>query len=108
MTTSRKLACFCLAAAWSAGSPCFGATDARSIWEIVSELRRLYDSSEPSVDVPPDVSRTLTALKHRLRGLLVETLGAPDTVAAGWKYKPGRIDGQAVKVSLPVSVTFEP
>jgi hypothetical protein len=53
----------------------------RSIREIVSELRRFHDESHDGVNGPlsPAVVRNLTALKHGLRDVIVETVAAQNT-----------------------------
>lgn len=70
----------------------FASQSGRSIRQIVSELRRYQSTSGDEVDVPPVVSENLTALKHGLRDLIVETVTAPETVTS----EPGILAAKVV------------
>jgi hypothetical protein len=57
------------------------AVPSASTRDVVSELRRVRVDSDSDWEVPPAVSHTLELLKHRLRGMIVQTLAAPNAAA---------------------------
>jgi hypothetical protein len=70
-----------------------------AIRDIVTRLRH---STADGRDVPPDVAADLTALKHSLRDLISETVGAPGAVDVAPNELADRVVAQLEAEDVPV------